>query len=173
MYVPPRLKCKVFNTNLIHVPADIKSRIAFFIQLRFATTILYSTYDTQLILIYVFFSVSHIKLHFHYGQWQVKYSKPDWIWQQPETYSKDFPSKMKDFRSDKNGQKHKNTLVTRCRRLASISLSLFPFSSTMLLKLVIVKCWSIESCHVEKHCFLKGKFGVQPNFKPPSLKTGI
>lgn len=70
---------------LLPFPADIKSCIAFCIQLRHAATILYTTYDKQLILIYALPSPSHIKLPLHYGQWQVKYSKPDWIWQQSET----------------------------------------------------------------------------------------
>lgn len=66
-------------------PADVESWIAFYIQRRHAAAILYTTHDKQLILIYAFPSLSHIKLQLHYGQWQVKHSKPDWIWQQPET----------------------------------------------------------------------------------------
>lgn len=79
-------------------PADINSWIAFYIQRRHAATILYITYDKQLILIYAFPGLSHIKLQLYYGQWQVKYSKPDWIWQQPETQPVKFPSKTRDSR---------------------------------------------------------------------------
>lgn len=74
--------------------ADRKSRVALYIQLRRVAAILCYTYDKQLILIYALPSLSHFKLHLLYGQWQVKCSKLDWIWQQSETQRlKYFPPK--------------------------------------------------------------------------------
>lgn len=162
---------KIFDKNLIHVPADIKSWIAFYIQRRHAATILYTTYDKQLILIYALPSLSHTKLQLHYGQWQVKYSKPDWIWQQPETQMvKSFLPKwtISDVWELAPSPQNNSCLDRATHHTVGESYSIY-WGRCLYQRgyrcwcdsLLLCKCWEIKSDHAETYCSVKGN--LMPN----------